>query len=103
MTDAEQHWQRLHRKQINGRQLYRQKPLETYIVDFYCAAQLIVELNGSQHFEEPSKPIPPLKKEEDCFHTMSKNKPITPLFEKGGLKGTCQNTALTTKQMGTGK
>ena len=53
MTDAEQHlWQYLRRKQINGWQFYRQKPLGAYIVDFYCAAaQLVVELDGSQHFE----------------------------------------------------
>ncbi len=54
MTDAEQHlWQRLRRKQINGWQFYRQKPLGPYIVDFYCAAaHLVVELDGSQHFED---------------------------------------------------
>jgi len=53
MTDAEKIlWQRLRRKQINGWQFYRQKPLGPYIVDFYCAAaHLVVELDGSQHFE----------------------------------------------------
>ena len=31
----------------------RQKVIGKYIVDFYCAkAQLVVELDGSQHFEE---------------------------------------------------
>ena len=31
----------------------RQKPLGDYIVDFYCAkAKLVVELDGSQHFEK---------------------------------------------------
>ena len=31
----------------------RQKVLGRYIVDFYCAkAQLVIELDGSQHFEE---------------------------------------------------
>ncbi len=31
----------------------RQKPLGKYIADFYCAkAQLIIELDGSQHFEK---------------------------------------------------
>ena len=30
----------------------RQKVIDNYIVDFYCpAAQLVVELDGSQHFE----------------------------------------------------
>jgi len=53
MTDAEQIlWQRLRRKQVHGVQFYRQKPLLTYIVDFYCpAAKLVVELDGSQHAE----------------------------------------------------
>ena len=32
---------------------YRQKVLGHYIADFYCAqAKLVVELDGSQHFEE---------------------------------------------------
>lgn len=32
---------------------YRQKILGRYIVDFYCAeAQLIIELDGSQHYEK---------------------------------------------------
>ena len=31
---------------------YRQKVLGRYIVDFYCAkARLVIELDGSQHFE----------------------------------------------------
>ena len=53
MTDAEQVlWHRLRRKQIQGVQFYRQKPLLSFIVDFYCpAAKLVIELNGSQHFE----------------------------------------------------
>lgn len=34
----------------------RQKVFGGYIVDFYCAsAQLVIELDGSQHFEEPGK------------------------------------------------
>jgi very-short-patch-repair endonuclease len=52
-TEAEQKlWYRLRRKQINGWQFYRQKPMGPYIVDFYCpAAALVVELDGGQHFE----------------------------------------------------
>jgi very-short-patch-repair endonuclease len=54
MTDAEQVlWQHIRRKQIQGVQFYRQKPLLSFIVDFYCpAAKLVIELDGSQHFEE---------------------------------------------------
>ncbi len=53
MTDAEQVlWQHIRRKQIRGVQFYRQKPLLAFIVDFYCpAAKLVIELDGSQHFE----------------------------------------------------
>ena len=53
MTDAEQAlWYRIRRKQIQGVQFYRQKPLLAFIVDFYCpAAKLVVELDGSQHYE----------------------------------------------------
>ena len=53
MTDAEQLlWKRLRRKQICGLLFNRQKPLLNFIVDFYCArAQLVIELDGSQHFE----------------------------------------------------
>jgi very-short-patch-repair endonuclease len=53
MTDAEQVlWYHIRCKQIQGVQFYRQKPLLEFIVDFYCpAAKLVVELDGSQHFE----------------------------------------------------
>ena len=53
MTDAEEAlWYCLRRKQIHGVQFYRQKPLFEFIVDFYCAkAQLVIELDGSQHRE----------------------------------------------------
>ena len=52
MTDAEQRlWHRLRRKQLDGVQFYRQKPLGRYIADFYApAAGLVIELDGSQHF-----------------------------------------------------
>lgn len=45
-------WSKLRRKQLLDAQFYRQKPLASYIVDFYCAsARLVIELDGSQHFE----------------------------------------------------
>ena len=52
MTDAEQLlWQRLRRKQILGLQFYRQKPILSFIVDFYCsAANLVIECDGGQHY-----------------------------------------------------
>ncbi|MCX7184625.1 MAG: endonuclease domain-containing protein [Nitrosospira sp.] len=54
LTDAEQVlWQHIRRKQIQGMQFYRQKPLLAFIVDFYCpAAKLVIELDGSQHYDE---------------------------------------------------
>ena len=53
MTDAEQRlWGRLRRKQLQGIQFYRQKPLGDYVVDFYApAVRLVIEVDGSQHFE----------------------------------------------------
>jgi len=36
-------------------QFNRQKVIDNYIVDFYChKAKLIIELDGSQHYEEAS-------------------------------------------------
>ena len=33
--------------------IYKQRILGSYIVDFYCAAaKLVIELDGSQHFED---------------------------------------------------
>jgi very-short-patch-repair endonuclease len=47
-------WSHLRGKQLLGIQFYRQKPLDTYIVDFYAPqAKLVIEVDGSQHFEAP--------------------------------------------------
>ena len=36
--------------------VYKQRIIETYIADFYCAsAKLVIEIDGSQHFEEKGK------------------------------------------------
>lgn len=53
MTEAEHClWRRLRNKQLCSVQFYRQKPLLTFIVDFYCPrAHLVIELDGGQHFE----------------------------------------------------
>ena len=52
-TEAEQMlWVKLRRKQLEGVQFYRQKPIAGFIVDFYCAAAgLVIELDGSHHSE----------------------------------------------------
>jgi very-short-patch-repair endonuclease len=51
MTDAERLiWSRLRRRQIKGRQFYRQRIIGDYIVDFYCpASNLVIEIDGGQH------------------------------------------------------
>ena len=53
MTDSERAlWSRLRGKQLYGVQVYRQKPIGEYIVDFYVPkARLVVEVDGSQHSE----------------------------------------------------
>lgn len=57
MTEVEQLlWQRIRRKQILGLQFYRQKPILSFIVDFYCpVANLIIECDGRQHHIETGK------------------------------------------------
>ncbi|MFI3180403.1 MAG: endonuclease domain-containing protein, partial [Methylococcales bacterium] len=45
-------WFRIRRKQILGVQFNRQKPIASYIVDFYSLdAKLVIELDGVQHHE----------------------------------------------------
>ena len=42
----------------------RQRPIDRYIVDFYCAkAKLVIELDGSQHFEPEGSAY---DRERDC-------------------------------------
>ncbi len=52
MTDAERLlWSNLRRKQLKGIQIYRQRIIGNYIVDFYCpSAKLIIEIDGGQHY-----------------------------------------------------
>ena len=52
-TDTERKlWQRINRDQLLGFRFNRQKPLLSYIVDFYCAkTKLISELDGSQDYK----------------------------------------------------
>lgn len=56
-TEAEKRlWFKLRRKQLNGRQFYRQKPLGKFIVDFYApSVNLVIEIDGGQHFTEEGK------------------------------------------------
>ena len=53
MTDAEKViWFKTRRKQIKNLQFDRQKPIGSYIVDFFCPkAKLVIEIDGGQHYE----------------------------------------------------
>ena len=55
-SDAETKlWVLLRSKRMLQLRFRRQQPIGPYIVDFYCsAAKLIVESDGSQHFEAPA-------------------------------------------------
>ena len=57
MTDTEKLlWSKIRVKQLKGIQFYRQKPIGNFIVDFYCPkANLVIELDGGQHYSEDSK------------------------------------------------
>ena len=46
-------WQKLRNKQILNFKFRRQFPIDPFIVDFSCLElKLIIELDGSQHFEQ---------------------------------------------------
>ena len=43
-------WQRLKRKQMRGYDFDRQRPIDRYIVDFYCKdLKLAIEIDGTSH------------------------------------------------------
>ena len=43
-------WKRLNGKQIRGYDFHRQKPINRYIVDFFCnELSLAIEIDGSSH------------------------------------------------------
>ncbi len=44
-------WDKIRQRQLKGRQFFRQRPIGSYIVDFYCpTAKLIIEVDGGQHY-----------------------------------------------------
>lgn len=52
MTKQEKHlwYDFLQKYPVN---FYKQRPIDNYIVDFYCSkAKLVIELDGSQHYSE---------------------------------------------------
>jgi len=54
MTDAESLlWSKLRKRQMKGFQIYRQRIIGNYIVDFYCPkAKQIIEIDGGQHYTD---------------------------------------------------
>jgi len=57
MTDAERLlWSKLRGKQLISFQIYRQRIIANYIVDFYCPkASLVIEIDGGQHYTDEGK------------------------------------------------
>lgn len=54
MTDAEKLlWSKLRGRQLKGFQIYRQRIIGNYIVDFYFPkASLVIEIDGGQHYTD---------------------------------------------------
>jgi very-short-patch-repair endonuclease len=49
-------WQHLKSRKMKGYQFMRQKPINNYIVDFYCSKlHLIIEVDGETHLLEGAK------------------------------------------------
>ena len=48
-------WNELKSRKLRGHQFSRQKPIEKYIVDFYCSKlSLVIEIDGSSHSPRPA-------------------------------------------------
>jgi very-short-patch-repair endonuclease len=44
----------LSRKQFNGLRFLRQRPIDNFIVDFFCPEiKLIIEIDGNSHYHKP--------------------------------------------------
>lgn len=49
-------WKELRAGSIKGYKFNRQKPLDGYIVDFYCKKlNMVIEVDGSSHYHEESR------------------------------------------------
>ena len=49
-------WKILKGKQMHGYDFHRQKPIDNYIVDFYCPElKLAIEVDGSSHIDQDKK------------------------------------------------
>ena len=51
-------WNQLKRKKMNGYDFHRQKPINNYIVDFFCPKlKLIIEIDGESHIYRGNEDI----------------------------------------------
>ena len=49
-------WNKLKRKQMKGYDFHRQKPINNYIVDFFCEELVLaIEIDGETHFDQLKK------------------------------------------------
>ncbi len=49
-------WNKLKARKIKGYQFMRQKPINNYIVDFYCSKlKLVIEIDGISHNDKSEK------------------------------------------------
>jgi len=65
-------WQRLKKKQILGCDFHRQKPIDEFIVDFFCAQLgLIIEIDGDTHWDKLAQDVNRQKRLESLgFHLL---------------------------------
>jgi very-short-patch-repair endonuclease len=72
-TDAERNlWSELRGHRLQGAGFRRQVPIERYVADFVChAAELVIELDGGQHFA-PTSTLPRKRGREKTVHAEKK-------------------------------
>ena len=65
-------WQHLKSKQMKGYDFHRQKPIDNYIVDFFCyKLKLIIEIDGDSHDENMGRDKTRQKRLESLgFHVL---------------------------------
>ena len=79
-------------------QFNRQKVIGNYIVDFYCdKARLVVELDGSQHYEEESQQYDAKRTESLSCHGVSVLR-FTNLDVQKRFAGVCEQIDMVVKE-----
>ena len=60
-------WNYLRGKQLRGYDFDRQRPIDNFIVDFYCKdLQLAIEVDGESHYAKPEKD----KRKDKCLNEL---------------------------------